>query len=845
MNYKLTKCGIGFLMQVLCLLSPLYLYAQNGVVKGKVVDALDGAPIEFASIYIKGTNNVTESDRFGQFALKTDSLGEVHLIASRIGYDAQTQVIDLADSLSKNIVFALEPGKSDIEVVVKTSELEDARAIKEDVEEFAYLPSTTGNVESILPSIALGVSVSAAGELSSQYNVRGGNYDENLVYVNDFEIYRPQLVRSGQQEGLSFPNADLMKSLTFSSGGFAPLYGDKMSSVMDIRYKIPDSLKGSFSASFLGASAHVEGKWQPDKNNGNKAFRYLVGARYKTTAYLLNSLDVKGEYVPDFYDLQSFLTYDFNSEWQVGALINYNHSKYTFEPVESSTAFGLIDFALRLNTSFEGAELTTFSNHHLGGYLRYLPKSKERGPKTYYKLLAAEYQSDESETFDIIGAYRLSQIETDLGADDFGREVAVLGDGTQQAFGRNFLDMKVRYLRFLSGMQWKVSSRQSHLLEYGFMARQELINDQLKEWERLDSAGYSLPYDPNAVLINDYIRSENDLESYRYTAFVQDRMEWSNGIEEIQWVFGLRAAYWSLNREWNVSPRTQLIFRSDNIHPHMTFKLAGGVYVQPPLYRELRRQDGDLNRQLEAQKSWQVLAGWNYDFKMFQMESPFRLIIEAYYKRLWDIVPYEFDNVRIRYNGENEAEGYILGLDARINGEFVPGVESWINFSLLSAKENIIGVQHKDRQIGDSLASNVNYVSRPTERPFSLSMFFQDYLPMNERFKTHVLLTVSSGLPFGVRDNNRIFRNVYRQKMYQRVDIGFSYQLWDKKLRAQKPEHMFRFFDDVWLSLEVFNLLQIQNEASNTWIKTIINQQFAVPNYLTSRRINLRLRAAF
>jgi len=818
-------------------------WGQNDIrLEGVVLDRVSQKPIDFVTVYQEGTKDAVETDQKGQFSLLIPQVSDsIVLIATRIGYKKTRLVLQTESLEGQLIVLKLRPGDATVEVVVKQSRLEESEMITETAEEFALLPSTTGNIESILPSIALGVSVSSGGELSSQYNVRGGNYDENLVYVNDFEIYRPQLVRSGQQEGLSFPNPDLMQSLSFSSGGFTPQYGDKMSSVMDITYKRPDSLGGSFSASFLGATAHLEGR--TDIGANKRPLRYLIGARYKTNAYLLNTLDVQGEYIPNFFDLQSLISLDLNDQWQIGTLLNYNQADYRFEPISRSSAFGLIDFALKLTTAFQGAELTTFRNYHVGGYLRYL--STEGDVQSSFKLLLAHYQSLESETFDIIGDYRLSQIETDLGSDDFGTEVALLGDGTQHINGRNFLNMNVTYMRAIGALQWEPDAGREHYFSYGATIKRELIDDQLKEWERLDSAGYSLSYDPNQVLINTYSQTETNLESYRFAGFLQDEWVFDNGVEEFQWTYGLRATYWTLNEEWNISPRTQLLFRSDRVHPNMTFKLASGYYVQPPLYREMRDIRGQVNTQLQAQKSWQILAGWNYDFRMLNLPKPFRLIVEGYYKRLWDIVPYDFDNVRIRYSGQNEANGYVMGLDARINGEFVPGVESWVNLSILAARENFTEVQHLKRELGDTAAVPVNYVPRPTDRPFSLSMFFQDYLPMNERFRTHVMITVSSGLPFGLRDNNEIYRNPYRFRMYQRVDIGFSYQLWQREWRASKPDHWLRNFKDAWVSLEVFNLLQIQNEASNTWIKTITNRQFAVPNYLSSRRINLRFRFSF
>ncbi len=679
--------------------------------------------------------------------------------------------------------------------------------------------------------------------------MRGGNYDENLVYVNDFEIYRPQLIRAGQQEGLTFPNIDLIRDLSFSSGGFEAKYGDKLSSVLDVRYKRPDSLRASVGMSFLGGSAHIEGSLDAEKD-GYRKIRYLAGARYKTTRYLLGTLDVQGEYIPNFSDIQAYITYDINRDWQLGLMGNYNRSVYRFRPEERSTALGLINFALELFSVFDGQEIDDFTTSLGGVSLTYLP-DRARNP-FFLKFLASHFRSDENERFDIIGDYSLRQIETGLGSDDFGEVLAELGTGTQQQFVRNFLNLRVVNLQHKGGIELQqdhddpeVSS--SHFLQWSVKAQNEQIDDLINEWERLDSAGYSLPYDTTEVLLFNVLKARNELNSMRFTSYIQDTYTFRHETKgEFRVSAGLRASYWGLNQEFLISPRAQLLYKPLAGKTDISYRLAGGLYFQPPFYRELRRIDGSVNTGLLAQKSAHLVGGFTLDFYMGKSNpKKFRFITEAYYKELWDMVSYDIENVRIRYSGENDAAGYVTGVDLRLNGEFVPGAESWINLSFLRARERLKGVQHLVREIGDEEGQPVDDVPRPTDQFMTLSMFFQDYLPKSESFRMHLNLTVGTGLPFGLQGNNRIYRNTYRFSPYHRVDIGFSLQLWDQERRAKKPNHFLRWTRASWLSLEVFNLMQVQNQAGNTWIKTIFNQQYAIPNYLTSRRINLRLRMDF
>lgn len=826
------------------------LWAQGtATVFGKVTDASTGAPLELVTVYLDEIKTVVETKRDGSYEILVPADERFTLVFSRVAYqEARTDLAPTPEGRRRKIDVALVPIDVGVEVIVRESRVEDAGMVREDIEDLRLLPTTTGNLESVLPAIALGVSSGTGGELSSQYNVRGGNYDENLVYVNDFEIYRPQLIRAGQQEGLTFANMDLVRDLYFSSGGFQAKYGDKQSSVLDIRYKRPEQFKSSFSASFLGGAAHIEGS-VPIGTSSYKKFRYLVGARYKTTRYLLGSLQVEGEYVPNFTDVQGYFTYELSRDWQIGLLANYNRSVYNFTPQSRSTAFGLINFALELFTVFDGQETDDFTTGFGGLSLTYLPE-RDRNP-LYLKFLASTYQSNENERFDIIGDYSLRQIESNFGSDNFGEVLAELGTGTQQQYVRNFLTANVTNFQHKGGIEFQLDPEDldvtsSHFLQWGARFQTEMIQDQLNEWERLDSAGYSLPYDPGSVQLFSVLKTENQLFSSRMTGFVQNTFTWiKDSVSDLRLTVGVRGGYWSLNKELFVTPRVQLLYKPMK-GKDVSFRLAGGLYYQPPFYRELRSLQGTIDSTLLAQKSAHFVAGMTRDFYWEKLSrKPFRFIMEVYYKRLWDLVSYDIENVRIRYSGANDATGYVTGLDLRLNGEFVPGAESWFNISFLRAREALDGVQHLRREIGLPEAEEVKDVPRPTDQFMTLSVFFQDYLPKNENFKMHLNFTVGTGLPYGLLGNNEVYRNTYRFSPYHRVDIGFAIQLWEAIRRAEKPNHPLRFTKSTWISLEVFNLMAVQNVASNTWIKTIFDQQYAIPNYLTSRRINLRLRMEF
>ncbi|MEL6357494.1 MAG: TonB-dependent receptor, partial [Bacteroidota bacterium] len=589
---------------------------ERAAITGRVTDLVSGRPVELVTVYVRGGTTAVETAANGRYTSPVPAGEKFELVFSFVGYrEESVQLGPLPAGTTQQIDVSLAPAESDLEVIVRAGKIESDGMIRETPEALRLLPSTTGNLESILPQIALGVSSGSGGELTSQYNVRGGNYDENLVYVNDFEIYRPQLIRAGQQEGLTFANLDLVRDLKFSSGGFQARYGDKLSSVLDIRYKRPDSTRASLGLSFLGGSAHLEGSLPVGKSDFRR-LRYLFGARYKTTRYILGTLDTKGEYLPDFSDIQGYITYDISKDLQLGLLANYNRSVYNFTPVSRSTALGLINFALQLTTAFDGAERDDFTTQMGGLSLTYLPE-KSKNP-FFLKFLTSAFRSDENERIDIIGAYRLSQIETDFGSSEFGEVIGELGRGVQQQFVRNFLDIQVYNAELRGGLELakeKEGITTGHFLQWSVKAQHERIDDLLNEWERLDSVGYSLPVAPEGVNLFSVLKTENQLESNRFSGFFQDTWTWRKDDKaEVRISAGVRATYWDLNGEFLVSPRAQLQYKPLGGNKDISWRLAAGVYNQPPFYREMRRPDGTVNTSLKAQRSTHFVAGFTSDF---------------------------------------------------------------------------------------------------------------------------------------------------------------------------------------------------------------------------------------
>ncbi len=728
----------------------------------------------------------------------------------------------------------------------KTRTLISTEEIK--IKDVETLPNVGGGVEAYLVT-QLGVQKN--NELSSSYSVRGGNFDENLVYVNDFEIYRPFLIRSGQQEGLSFINPDMTDKLTFSSGGFQAKYGDKMASVLDVTYRRPEDFGGSVMLSLLGANLHLEGV------NKSKRFTYSTGFRYKDSRLILGSQDVKGQYLPSFIDLQGFFTYQINERMQIEYLINYSRNRFSFEPEDRTTDFGLVNFQSRFTVFYEGEEDDRYQSLMNG-----LSLVHEVNDKLKLKYLVGAYNMQEDEKFDIIGDYFLGEVETDPGNENQGEVKYELGSGTFHDWARNVLETTVIQTAFKGTYASK-----KHELNFGLTYKKEIITDKINEWERRDSSGYSLPYTGSSVQLYDVLKTEPfDLNSNRYSGYVQDT--WKIGDSaRIRWNYGLRFQYWDVNKEWLFSPRTQMSFKPKT-KKDIVITAAAGLYMQPPFYREMRNLDGEVNLDLKAQKSAHLVLGFDYAFTAW--DRPFKFVTEAYYKYMWDGVPYEFDNVLIRYFGTNNSKGYVAGVDFRLNGELAKGAESWVSLSIMSGQEDILDDYYtsydirKTKEDGngqvvteslDTLgSSNVfpGYIPRPTDQRVSLAMFFQDYIPKFPYLKVHMGLMFASGMPFGPPDNVR-YTDQFRIPSYKRFDVGFSALLFDiekKKEKNKVPKNFFSGMEQIWLSLEVFNLFGINNTVSYIWVdgldpRTGTFSQYAVPNYLSQRRLNLKLKVDF
>ncbi len=878
-----------FLMLALLLVG-MNLHAQDSEtanVAGRVIDKETKLPLISALVYLEDNQEIgTVTNVDGEYNLRIPADKVVTLVFKYSDYpQVKRPNLKLKAGKAVRVNIEMQPTYTDV-IIVQPFEKKEIDAIYVEKKDIERIPVTDGNLTSLIKYLAPGVTSGTGGELTSQYSVRGGNYDENLVYVNDFEIYRPLLVRSGQQEGLILPNGDMLDYLTFSAGAFKAQYGDKMSSVLDVQYRRPHEFEASVGGSLLGGSVYLGGAIYRDSadraNRASKRFTYTFGARYKTTSYLLSSLDVKGEYIPQFFDGQTNLIYDINSKWQVELLGHYSNSIYQLKPQESSTTTGLTDYALRLTTLFEGQEISNFENYTVGTAATFLPwgingrysadTTKTVSTNLRFKLLASHYQSNENERIDIINFYKLDQIETGLGDDDFGEIIGTLAYGETHHFARNFLQANVTNIQLKGNYNYERSNNKNlhqsnHYLKWGLGYKNEVINDKLKEWTRVDSLGFTLPTDTNAIIIPDYVNTQIGLNSHRFNAFVQNTWEIKSQKNWFQLTTGVSASYWSINKELTISPRVQLYFSplkfKNNTNDttkkikELTFKLATGFYYQPPFYRELRAIDGTINEDVLAQKSIHVLGGLVWDFVMF--DRKFKFITEAYYKYQWDLIPYDIENVRIRYYGDNLATGYVGGLDLRLNGELVDGLESWINLSFLRARESFDGVQHGVRELVGTKVDTTftSDVPKATDQFFIFSMFFQDNFPKAEWAELSLAFTVGSGLPFGVPGNNVEFRNSYRFTAYHRIDIGASFTVWDREKFKKNEDkfkniaewnarkHPLRGIKKMWFSLEIFNLMDQKNVASNTWVKDFSNRSFAIPNVLTSRRINVRFKVSF
>lgn len=794
-------------------------YAQQiAYISGRITND-NGKGIEGVTVAIVGTSIGTSTDKKGKYELEVPSNSSITIVFSYLGYETQQQSLTLIPGQKKEIEIKLKESTTEMEAFTKSAERDDeAGNVKIDVSKAGLLPTTSfgSGIEALIKTY-----VGSNNELTSQYNVRGGNFDENLVYVNDFEIYRPFLTRSGQQEGMSFVNSDLVSGVNFSVGGFQSKYGDKMSSVLDVNYKKPTEFGGRVTASLLGASLALEGATKDQK------ITWLFGARHKSNQYLLRSQQTKGIYNPSFTDIQADIVYNVSDKWEVELIGNYARNRFDFIPEEQTSSFGLINKAYQLRVFYDGAETDQFDSRFGGISTTFKPNKRLR-----LKLLASGFQTNEQETYDILGEYLLGELETDLGKDNFGQVKTFLGTGIIHNYARNYLQVNVGDIAHKGSYD-----AGNHFIQWGLGGSITYITDKLDEWERRDSAGYTQPYDPNVLELTRVYKSEAVFDYVRYTGYLQDNFRFGDSVA-ITGSIGARFNYSTLNNELLISPRGHLALRP-NWDRDWVFKLAGGLYQQPPFYREMRDLNGNVNTNLKAQKSYHILLGTDYNFKA--ANRPFKLTTEIYYKGLWDIVPYEYDNVRIRYFGRNNAVGRVYGVEARLYGDIVPKATSWISVGILKAEENLTDdfITYQDVNGADSTTVEPGYIPRPADQRFVLGMYFEDYLPGNENFKMHLNLMYSSGLPFGPPDQQR-YGDTLRLPDYKRVDIGFSALLLDGEKHAEKK--FLNSFKKIWLSAEVFNLLGIQNTLSYSWIQDqSTGRTFAVPNRLTSRLINAKL----
>jgi hypothetical protein len=829
-------------------------FAQKATVFGTVRDSL-GQALPAVSIAVKGTASGTISDVEGKYTLKVEPGKDVTIVFSFIGFRNVETPVNLKPGERLQINPSLQRSSQNLnEVVVEDQQTRAANLMRIDPNLTAKIPSPSGNFENILFTMP---GVSTNNELSSTYNVRGGNFDENLIYVNDIEIYRPFLVRAGQQEGLSFINPDLVSSVLFSAGGFEARYGDKMSSVLDIKYKEPRKFGGSGMISLLGASAHIEAC------SKDYRFTQLHGFRYRSNRYLLQGLETTGDYQPVFLDYQGYFTYDITDDLELGVLVNYSSNKYRFVPQTRETDFGNVNEALRLTVFFEGQEVSEFETGMGAFTTTYRPDRK-----TELKLIASGFRTVESETFDITGAYRLDELDRDLGSDNFGEVKFNRGNGGFINHARNYIDADVFNLQHKGS--WTGDDIQFY---WGARWQHEQIMDEIKDWEYQDSTGYSVPQSPgitewiylpgdslnpvpvsprNEIPMRNLIRNSNDISSNRYMGYVQAVKSWELDTHQLILMAGVRSNYWDWNGQLVVSPRASLAFKP-NWKRDWMFRAAWGIYHQPPFYREMRDLQGNANPNIRAQQSTHYVLSADYNFNI--KKRPFKLTMEGYYKDYKDLIPYELDNVQLRYYARNNAEGYATGLDFRIFGEFVKGVDSWISMGIMKTEEDILDDSYWERynaegelivpgvtfdqQAVDSVQQFPGYIPRLTDQRFRFGLFFQDYIPRIPAMKVNLNFIFATGLPFGPPTEER-YKDTLRMPSYKRVDIGFSYEFlrYDRK---KKSDGFFSHFDQAWVSLEVFNLFGINNTISYLWIRDISNRVYGIPNFLTNRRVNLKV----
>ncbi len=766
--------------------------AQTFTLQGRVTDS-DMNPVELASVSVLQQGKMTMTNLKGEFSMRLQSSDSVVVKFSMVGYKTKTRVLRRPRG-KQTLQIQLFSDTQLGEVTVTGQKRQTGSTQELDKKDMKNAPSVTGNaVEELIQAQA---GVSTHSELSSQYNVRGGNFDENSVYINNVEIYRPFLVRSGQQEGLSIINPDMVESIGFSTGGFEALYGDKMSSALSIKYKKPKKIEANVSASMLGANAYI--------GFSTKKFSWSNGLRYKTNKYLLGTFETNGEYQPNFLDYQTYLTYEPNKRWAVEFIGDVSENHYNFYPEDRETKFGTMENVKSFKVYFDGQEKDVFRT-----YFGALTISRKFGDNTRLSLTASAFHTNEQEKYDIQGQYWLTQTETSEN----------LGVGTYMEHARNYLKATVKSVKLSLSHKMK-----KHDIQAGLTYKFEKIEENTKEYEMRDSSGYSIPHTGQDLYMIYSLRAKNSLDAERIESYLQDTWKFSSKGEHTFFTlsYGVRLSHWSFNKETIVSPRVSLGIVPAFNHD-VTIRLASGLYYQAPFFKELRDTTtvngityATLNSKIKSQRSIHFIAGFDYRFKM--KARPFKFTAEAYYKVLSDLVPYTVDNVKIVYDASRQCSGHAMGLDMKLYGEFVPGTDSWVSLSLMDTKMNINGKS----------------IPMPTDQRYSVNLFFTDYFPGTDRWRMSLKLAFADGLPFGA-PHRSLDSMPFRAPAYKRVDLGMSFRALNNEKKERKS-----IFRNIWISLDALNLLGINNVNSYYWITDVTNQQYAVPNYLTGRQINLR-----
>lgn len=777
------------LLMLLCVIS---IKAQTFTLQGKVTDS-NMSPVELATVSVIEQGKMTMTNLKGEFSIQLRSADSVVVRFSMVGYKTKTRVLRRPRG-KQTLLIQLYDDNQLAGITVTEKKRQTGSTQQLETKDIKNTPSVTGNaVEELIQSQA---GVSTHSELSSQYNVRGGSFDENSVYINNVEIYRPFLVRSCQQEGLSIINPDMVESIGFSTGGFEARYGDKMSSVLDIKYKKPKKFEANVAANLLGASAFV--------GFSTKKFSWSNGIRYKTNKYLLGSLDTKGEYQPNFLDYQTYLTYEPTKNWSIEVIGDISENHYNFYPEDRETKFGTMENVKSFKVFFDGQEKDVFRT-----YFGSLSISRKFGEKTKLSLIASAFHTNEQERYDIQGQYWLTQTETSEN----------LGVGTYMEHARNYLKATVKSIKFALEHKTK-----KHDIQAGLTYRIENITEDSKEYEMRDSSGYSIPHTGEDLYMIYSLKAKNTLDANRLETYIQDTWRFSSKGEHTFFTlnYGIRFSHWNFNKESIISPRISLGIVPAFNHD-VTMRFATGIYYQAPFYKELRDTTtingityATLNNKIKSQRSIHFIAGFDYRFKM--KDRPYKFTAEAYYKALSNLVPYTVDNVKIVYDASQQCSGHAMGLDLKLYGEFVPGTDSWVSLSLMNTRININGKS----------------IPLPTDQRYSLNLFFTDYFPGTDRWRMSLKLAFADGLPFGA-PHRQLDEQPFRAPAYKRADIGMSYRLLNNEKGDRKS-----IFKNIWLGIDCLNLLGINNVNSYYWITDVTNQQYAVPNYLTGRQINIK-----